>query len=58
MDLDERIHRAVYRASHNRFLEGSLEEYYALALRIWVIAVHQRTLEQAVLEHRELLEAI
>lgn len=59
MDLDERIHRAVYRASHNRFLEESLEEYYALALRIWVMAVHRkRALHAAVLEHRALLEAI
>jgi GntR family transcriptional regulator, rspAB operon transcriptional repressor len=59
MDLDERIHRAVYRASHNRFLEESLEEYYALALRIWVMAVHRkRALHAAVLEHRDLLEAI
>ena len=59
MDLDERIHRAVYRASHNRFLEEALEEYYALALRIWVMAVHQKgALQAAVLEHRALLEAV
>jgi len=59
MDLDERIHRAVYRAGHNRFLEETLEEYYTLALRIWVLAVHQQgALHAAVLEHRELLESI
>ena len=59
MDLDERIHRAIYRASHNRFLEETLEEYYTLALRIWVTAVHQTgQLHAAVLEHRKLLQSI
>jgi DNA-binding GntR family transcriptional regulator len=57
--LDERIHRQVYRCSHNAFLEATLEEYYVLALRIWYLALDRaRELEQAVLGHRELLEAI
>jgi DNA-binding GntR family transcriptional regulator len=59
MALDERIHRQVYRCAHNSFLEASLEEYYVLALRIWYLALDQaRELEQAVLGHREILEAI
>src|SRR5438045_2311569 len=29
IDLDERIHRAVYQASHNPYLVETLEEYYA-----------------------------
>jgi DNA-binding GntR family transcriptional regulator len=59
MALDERIHRQVYRCAHNPFLEASLEEYYVLALRIWYLALDQaRELEQAVLDHREILEAI
>jgi DNA-binding GntR family transcriptional regulator len=59
MALDERIHRQVYRAAHNPFLESTLEEYYVLALRIWYLALDRtRELEQAVLGHRELLEAI
>jgi DNA-binding GntR family transcriptional regulator len=59
MALDERIHRQVYRSAHNPFLESTLEEYYVLALRIWYLALDQaRELEQAVLGHRELLEAI
>ncbi len=59
MDLDERIHRAIHHASHNRFLEEALGEYFALALRIWVLAVHRTgQLHAAVLEHRELLEAV
>jgi len=59
MALDERIHRQVYSSAHNPFLESTLEEYYVLALRIWYLALDRtRELEQAVLGHRELLEAI
>ena len=59
MALDERIHRQLYRCAHNQFLEDSLEQYYVLALRIWYLALDQaRELEQAVLDHREILEAI
>ena len=59
IDLDERIHRAVYRAAHNDLLETTLEQYYTLALRIWSIALDRaHELEEAVAEHRALLEAI
>jgi DNA-binding GntR family transcriptional regulator len=59
MALDERIHTQVYRTTHNAFLEGTLEEYYVLALRIWHLALDRaRELERSVLGHRELLEAI
>jgi DNA-binding GntR family transcriptional regulator len=59
MALDERIHRHVYKAAHNPFLESTLEEYYVLALRIWYLALDgAQELEEAVLGHRELLDAI
>ena len=59
MDLDERIHRAVYRAAHNQLLEATLEQYYVLALRIWSIALDRaHELEEAVEAHRALLQAI
>lgn len=59
MAFDERIHRAVYRAAHNPFLEQTLEEYYVLALRIWHLALDQASgLEAAVHSHRPLLAAI
>jgi DNA-binding GntR family transcriptional regulator len=59
IDLDERIHRAVYRAAHNDLLEATLEQYYVLALRIWSIALDRaEELEEAVAEHQALLEAI
>ena len=59
MGLDERIHRAVYRAAHNDLLEATLEQYYVLAQRIWVMALDRASeLEEAVEAHRTLLEAI
>jgi DNA-binding GntR family transcriptional regulator len=59
MGLDERIHRAVYRAAHNDLLETTLEQYYVLALRIWSMAGERaHELEEAVDAHRALLEAI
>jgi DNA-binding GntR family transcriptional regulator len=59
MALDERIHRAVYRAAHNDLLAATLEQYYVLALRIWSVALESaHELEEAVETHRTLLEAI
>jgi DNA-binding GntR family transcriptional regulator len=59
IDLDQRIHRHVYRCTHNPFLEETLNEYYVLTLRIWFLALDRvARLEDAVHEHRELLEAI
>jgi DNA-binding GntR family transcriptional regulator len=59
MGLDERIHRAVYRAAHNDLLEATLEQYFVLALRIWVMAGERvRELEEAVDTHRVLLSAV
>ena len=59
MAFDERIHRTIYRCTHNPFLARTLEEYYVLALRIWHLALDQASgLEAAVQEHGPLLEAI
>lgn len=58
IDLDERIHRAVYQASHNPFLVETLEEYYAHALRIWMVALARTDIAAAVGGHREVLEAV
>ena len=59
IDLDQRIHRHIYRCTHNPFLEATLDEYYMLTLRIWLLALDRvARLEDAVGEHRELLEAI
>jgi len=59
IDLDQRIHRHVYRCTHNPFLEATLEEYYVLTLRIWFLALDRvERLGDAIREHREILEAI
>ena len=59
IDLDERIHRAIYRATHNQLLEETLDWYYTHALRIWMLALDRTSeLHDAVSEHAVLLEAI
>jgi DNA-binding GntR family transcriptional regulator len=59
IELDQRIHRHVYRCAHNPFVESTLSEYYTLTLRIWFLALDRvDRLDDAVTEHRELLEAI
>ena len=59
IDLDQRIHRHVYRCAHNPFLGETLNEYYVLTLRIWFLALERvARLEDAIQEHRELLVAI
>lgn len=59
MQLDQRIHRAVYRAARNPFLETTLERYFNLNLRLWYLVLdHDVRLREAVDEHVELLRAI
>ena len=59
IDLDQRLHRHVYRCAHNPFLETTLNEYYMLTLRIWFLVLDRVVrLGDAIQEHRELLEAI
>jgi DNA-binding GntR family transcriptional regulator len=59
IDLDQRIHRQLYRCAHNPFLEETLNEYYVLTLRIWFLVLDRvARLEDAVHEHRELLRAV
>ena len=59
IDLDQRLHRHVYRCTHNPFLEATLNEYYMLTLRIWFLVLDRVVrLGDAIQEHRDLLEAI
>jgi DNA-binding GntR family transcriptional regulator len=59
IDLDQRVHRQIYRCAHNPFLEETLNEYYILTLRIWFLALDRvARLDDAVQEHRELLQSI
>ena len=59
IQLDQRIHHHIYQCAHNQFLESSLDQYYAHALRIWFMALDRvDDLAEAIIEHRALLEAI
>jgi DNA-binding GntR family transcriptional regulator len=58
IDLDERIHRAIYHASHNPFLAETLEGYYAHALRIWMVALARTNIGAAVGGHHTVLDAV
>lgn len=59
MRLDQRIHRQVYSATRNTFLQAMLEESFNLSLRIWFLGLDRGIrIKEAVEEHRQLLEAI
>ena len=59
MQLDQKIHRAIYRAARNPFLEATLERYFNLILRLWYLVLdHDVRLREAVDEHVELMRAI
>jgi DNA-binding GntR family transcriptional regulator len=59
MRLDQKVHRQVYRAARNSFLEATLERYFNLSLRLWYLVLDREVrLREAVDEHVELLDAI
>ncbi len=59
MQLDQEIHRHIYRAARNSFLENTLERYFNLSLRLWFLVLdHGVRLREAVEEHVELLRAV
>ncbi|MBN9747852.1 GntR family transcriptional regulator [Amycolatopsis sp. A1MSW2902] len=45
--LDARVHRAIYAAAHNDFLEASLNQYLNLAFRIWNLSLRDRPADRA-----------
>lgn len=59
MALDMRIHRAIYAATHNPYLEDTLIRYGNLATRIWCLFLGRLAgMADHVAEHRELLQAL
>ena len=59
MQVDAEIHRFVYRCARNSYLAGTAERYLNLSMRIWHVVLDRLPhLDESVLEHRELLEAI
>lgn len=57
MRLDTAIHRAIYRCTHNRYLETTLDHYYNLSLRIWYLFLEQLP-EVDHEDHVPMIEAI
>ncbi|SDQ39317.1 GntR family transcriptional regulator [Actinopolyspora saharensis] len=59
MGVDARIHRTLYRCTHNGYLENTLGQYYNLALRIWGLFFDRLPdVTGHVTEHAELLKAV
>lgn len=59
MRLDLRVHRALYAATHNPFLEDTLVRYDNLATRIWCLFLDQLSgMAGHVGEHGPLLRAV
>jgi DNA-binding GntR family transcriptional regulator len=59
MRLDQQIHRQIYLAARNPFLEATLERYFNLSLRLWYLVLDRDvSLREALEEHAELLRAI
>ncbi len=56
MAMDTEIHRAIYAATHNHFLEETATQYHNLAMRIWHLFTDRLPdLASHVEEHHELL---
>lgn len=56
MAMDTEIHRAIYAATHNHFLEETATQYHNLAMRIWHLFTDRLPdLAAHVDEHRDLL---
>ncbi|MFJ9413684.1 GntR family transcriptional regulator [Streptomyces sp. NPDC101227] len=59
MRLDLQVHRAIYAATHNPYLEDTLVRHDNLATRIWCLFVeHMSDMAGHVEEHGPLIEAI
>lgn len=59
MHLDQQVHRLVYRAARNSYLEATLERYFNLSLRLWYLVLDREVrLREAVDEHVALLNAV
>jgi DNA-binding GntR family transcriptional regulator len=58
-ELDAKVHRAIYSAARNDFLEATLNQYANLALRIWNFGLKREPVEmEHVHSQRDVVEAI
>jgi len=59
MRLDERVHRFVWAAAANPYLQDALERFWAHSLRIWYLVLDRvPTLPHTVHEQRAVVEAL
>lgn len=57
--VDQRVHHCVHRATHNSYLQATLDEYLTLSLRLWFLGLDRvHRLDAAVTEHCDLLQAV
>src|SRR5207245_669090 len=56
--LDQRIHRLIYQASRNQFLEDVCDRYFNLSVRLWFLFLPRLPLREAVIEQLEVLDAV
>ncbi len=57
--LDQDVHRAIYNATHNAFLEDCLHRYLNLTLRAWVLVLDSiGGVSEMVDEHASLIDAV
>lgn len=58
-EFDHRFHQAIARASHNRYLARTLDNFFGLSQRLWYLALPQMGfLPAAVEKHLDLVDAI
>ncbi len=58
-ELDARVHRAIYAAARNEYLETTLNQYSNLALRIWNFCLQENlAVDDAIHSQRAVVEAI
>jgi DNA-binding GntR family transcriptional regulator len=58
-ELDARVHRAIYAAARNEFLEATLNQYANLALRIWNFCLQENlAVDDAIHTQHAVVEAI
>ena len=59
IEIDRRCHEIIYAAAANPYLTDTLTQLYAQSHRLWHIYLARvDNMEQAVLEHREMMEAL
>ena len=58
-ELDARVHRAIYAAARNEFLEATLNQYANLALRIWNFCLQENlAVDHAIESQQAVVHAI